>query len=106
VKQLASFPEEKADRHATSLLFDAPECRLVAFTLQPGQTVPMHRSSSTVVVIVVSGSGVFRGGESELQLDAGEAASYEPEELHGMTAGETGLRFIAAITPRPGAQSK
>ena len=100
------FPAGNADRHATALLFDSPECRLVAFTLQPDQTVPMHRSASTVVVTVVSGAGVFRGGNGDMALRPGDSASYEPNEMHGMTAGDSGLRFLAVITPRPGAAGK
>jgi quercetin dioxygenase-like cupin family protein len=106
MKRLEAFPEGKADRPATAILFDSAECRLVAFTLQSGQTVPMHRSTSTVVVMVTSGSGVFHGGDMEMALRAGDTASYDPNELHGMTADQAGLRFLAVITPRPGAHAK
>jgi quercetin dioxygenase-like cupin family protein len=106
MKQLEGFAQPRSDRHATALLFDSAECRLVAFTLGAGQVVPAHRSPSTVLVSVVAGAGVFHGERGEMTLQSGDSASYDPNELHGMTAGENGLRFLAVITPRPGAQAK
>ena len=85
------------------MLFDAAECRLVGFTLAPGQAVPVHTSASSVIVTVISGDGVFSGAESERTLQAGESLQYHPNEPHGMTAGAAGLQFLAVITPGPSA---
>ena len=85
------------------MLFDSAECRLVGFTLAPGQAVPVHTSASSVIVTVISGDGVFTGAESERALRAGESLHYDPNEPHGMTAGAGGLQFLALITPGPGA---
>ncbi|HEY0672951.1 MAG TPA: cupin domain-containing protein [Longimicrobiales bacterium] len=101
MKQLSSWPAPRADRHATAMLQDVPGCRLVAFTLAAGQIVPVHTSGSTVIVTVVEGNGVFSGANGEISLRVGESAGYEPNEPHGMTAGDAGLRFLAVITPSP-----
>lgn len=98
----AEGPVARPDRPATQLLHDEPNARVVAFHLAPGQTVPPHRSDSTVVVQVVEGSGLFRGAESEARLGPGQTAVYPPGELHSMaSAGGGSLRFLAIITPRP-----
>jgi quercetin dioxygenase-like cupin family protein len=101
MKQLSGFPDVRTDRHATALLQDVPGCRLVAFTLAPGQAVPVHTSGSSVIVTVVEGSGSFSGRDGELDLEVGGSAVYAPNEPHGMKAGAAGLRFLAVITPSP-----
>lgn len=101
MKQLSNWPAPRPDRHATALLQDLPGCRLVAFTLAPGQVVPVHTSESSVIVTVVDGHGSFSGGEGATELRAGQSAAYQQNEPHGMTAGADGLRFLAVITPSP-----
>lgn len=101
MKTLAPFPEPRADRHATMLAHDEPSCRVVCFTLAPRQAVPVHTSRSSVVVTVISGSGMFSGGDTHAALIAGETAVYAPDEPHGMIAGPEGLSFLAVITPSP-----
>jgi quercetin dioxygenase-like cupin family protein len=104
VKQLSAWPAERADRHATALLYDSAECRLVAFTLAAGQEVKVHSSASSVLCTVVSGSGSFSGAQGVVGMNAGESVRYAPEEPHGMVAGAAGLRFLAVIMPGPGAR--
>lgn len=101
MKQLPHFPEPRADRHATVLAHDEPNCRVVLFTLAAQQAVAVHTSASTVIVTVAGGSGVFMGNGDRALLTAGESAVYAPHEPHGMVAGEDGLRFVAVITPSP-----
>lgn len=105
MKQLSGWPAERADRHATALLYDSAECRLVAFTLAPNQEVKVHTSSSTVLCTVVSGSGTFIGSDGNASVQAGAVVQYAPEEPHGMIAGAEGLRFLALITPGPSARA-
>lgn len=93
----------KVPKPATALLHDAPGARLVVFRIEPGQAVAPHTSSSTVILSVVSGSGVVLGAQGERDVRAGEVVVYEPHELHGMRATEEQLVISAAITPRPGA---
>jgi quercetin dioxygenase-like cupin family protein len=102
MKVLSRGPAPRADRYATELLHDEANARVVAFHLLPGQEVPAHRSDATVLVHVTEGSGRFTGTDAEAVLGAGDAAAYAPGELHGISAGEVALRFIAVIAPRPG----
>lgn len=101
MKVLEHGPEPRADRPSSALLHDEPNVRIVAFRLQPGQTVPPHTSSSTVMVVVTEGSGTFHGDTGEALLKVGESAVYVPNELHSISAGSEPLRFLAVIAPRP-----
>lgn len=101
MKVLADLPHARAERHATALLHDERSCRVAGFTLSPGQEVPVHTSASTVTVLVVEGAGTFIGKDTRIVLRAGQALVYEPNEPHGMIAGDEGLRFVAVITPGP-----
>ena len=81
---LSSWPASRTDRHATALLHDSAGCRIVAFTLAPGQTVPVHTSAAAVIVTVLDGEGVFTGAEGERTLQAGESANSSFD--HGASA--------------------
>ena len=96
-------PPPRADRPATLVVHDEPNVRVVGFHLQPGQRVPPHRSSSTVLVRVVSGSGLVRGEGDERLLHPGEQAVYAPGEVHAIEAGAEPLHFVAILTPSPSA---
>jgi quercetin dioxygenase-like cupin family protein len=91
----------RPDRVVSQLLHDTRDIRVVAFNLQPGQQVKPHRSASTVLVQVIEGEGEFSGGDGAARLTAGDAAVYDRDELHGIRALDTRLRFTAIITPRP-----
>lgn len=92
-------PASRTDRYATQLLHDEPGVRIVSFHLAGGQEVPPHSSTSTVVVHVLEGTGVFRGGGIEERLSAGQGVVYAPGEVHSMVADDGPLRFLATITP-------
>ena len=99
---VAAAPE----RPATAILHDSPDARLVVFRLAPGQHVTPHRSSSTVALQVLSGSGEVSGeadgAEPTRSVKAGDIVMYAPGELHGMRAAVDELLLLATITPRPG----
>jgi quercetin dioxygenase-like cupin family protein len=61
----------------------------------------MHTSSSTVVLHVLSGSGLVSGAQGERAVEAGTIVADEPDEPHGMRATSQELVLLAAITPRP-----
>lgn len=89
-------------RPATSIIFDAPDARLVVFRIGAGQSVAPHRNPSTVVLSVLHGEGFVSGADGERPCRAGDLFTFEPNETHGMRAVETELCLLATITPRPG----
>jgi quercetin dioxygenase-like cupin family protein len=89
------------DRPAMSLMHDGTDARLVVFRIAAGQSVPVHTSGSTVVLHVLSGSGLVSGSGGELEVSPGAVVAYEPQESHGMRARTEELTLLAVITPRP-----
>lgn len=96
----------RPDRPATAILHDSADVRLIVFRLASGQSVAPHRSSSSVQLTVLAGSGVLTGeadgGPVEQPCSAGDVVVYLPNELHGMRANADDLLLLATITPRPG----
>jgi quercetin dioxygenase-like cupin family protein len=102
MKVLPEGPPARSERPATQILHDDTNARVIAFHLMPGQKVPPHHSSSTVMVHVLEGIGVFHGADTSATLSAGGMAVFEPGETHAIDAVDSSLRFVAIITPRPG----
>jgi quercetin dioxygenase-like cupin family protein len=98
---LTDGPDSQVSRPASAVLHDSADARIVAFHLLPGQRVAEHRSTSTVTIHVIAGSGVFRGSDSASRLEAGQLAVFAPNETHSIDAGTEPLRFVAIIAPRP-----
>ncbi len=92
------------DRPAIAVIHDTDDVRLVVFRLERGQTVPPHRSMSSVMLTVLEGSGILSGESAERQCNKGEVVIYDRNELHGMRAESGRLLLLATITPRPGSR--
>ena len=84
------------------LIAENADCRVVLFSLEPGQAVPPHVSMSTVVMAVLEGHGRLRVGEEDHQAGPGGLAACPPFVPHGMAA-DAGSRLVvlAVIAPRP-----
>jgi quercetin dioxygenase-like cupin family protein len=89
-------------RPATALVHDSADARVVMFRIEPGQQVAEHTSSSTVLLIVISGSGVVSGAEGNSDVRAGDMIAYAADEPHGMRANDETFVLAAVIAPRPG----
>jgi quercetin dioxygenase-like cupin family protein len=94
------------DRPATAVLLDTEDVRVVVFRLTTGQSVPPHRSPSSVLLSVLSGTGVLSGEAEERTCAPGDTVAYAPTELHGMRAINGELLLMATITPRPGSRAR
>lgn len=98
-----------AGRAATAIVHDSADVRLVVFRFNPGDSVAMHTSTSTVVLSVISGTGVISGPVGneihDVSVRAGNVVTYEPNDLHGMRAPDGPFVVLAAITPRPGGRT-
>ena len=98
----AAAVSASAARPATALIHDSPDARVVLFRIEPGQQVAEHKSTSTVLLTVISGAGIVSGAEGDRDVRAGDIISYAPNEPHGMKAKEHALVLAAVIAPRPG----
>lgn len=92
------------DRPATALVHDGKDARVVLFRLEPGQSVPVHTSTSTVLLTILSGTGSVIGAEGERAAKPGDIVAYAELEPHGMRAEEEQFVIAAVIAPRPGAR--
>lgn len=106
VQELAALAAQAVSanpsRPATMVVHDSADARVVLFRIEPGQAVAPHTSPSTVLLNIVSGSGIVTGGNGEHEVRAGDIVSYAPSELHGMRATGERLVIAAVIAPRPG----
>jgi len=89
-------------RPATTLVHDSSDARVVLFRLEAGQAVPVHTSSSTVLLMIVSGTGTVTGEDGEHAVKPGDIVAYAEQEPHGMQAAGEQLIIAAVIAPRPG----
>lgn len=96
------------DKPASATLFDTPDVRVIVFRLAPGQVVPPHGNASTVLLTVLSGSGIVvgmdKGSPSERTCTVGDVIAYLPHETHSMRAAREEFILLATITPRPGSR--
>jgi quercetin dioxygenase-like cupin family protein len=91
----------RSDRPAMALIHDTADARLIVFRIAPGQAVPAHTSSSTVVLYVLEGWGIVAGADAERAVGPGTVVTYEPRETHSMRADREQLTLLAVIAPRP-----
>ena len=89
-------------RPRTAVEHDSPDARLVLFRFDPGQEVPPHVSSSSVLLTILEGEGVVSGADGDREVSRGEVVCFEPNELHGMRSQAQAFVVLATITPRPG----
>ena len=102
----ADAPPARPDRPAAAIVHDSADVRLIVFRIGPGQQVAPHTSTSTVVLTVLSGTGMITAGETDRPVGAGDVVIYAPAELHGMRADAGAAEpfvLLATIAPRPGA---
>lgn len=94
------------DRPATAIISDSTDARSLVFRIDAGQTVPMHTSTSSVILSVMKGVGIISGPVNgvveEREVGVGTIVTYEPNESHGMRALTGTFVVVATIAPRPG----
>jgi quercetin dioxygenase-like cupin family protein len=84
---------------------DGPDARVVLFRLDRQQRVAEHTSASSVVLVVLAGSGFVTGGDEERPVHAGAIVTYAPRERHGFRAEDGPFVVAAVIAPRPGSRN-
>lgn len=92
--------------HAEPLYIDR-NGRAILFTLKPGQTIREHNApSSPFYVVILSGRGVFAGGDGVEQTVGPEMLLvFDPAEKHVIRALDD-LVFVGFLQGMPGAWAK
>lgn len=97
VKEHIEFSKEK---YVSKILFDSDKVRVVLFCLEKGQELPLHTVKPQVVMLVISGKGLFIVGDKMYEVKPDSVAICESLEAHGMKADEQ-MVVLASIVPRP-----
>lgn len=97
---LKELEEYSREHPVTKLLYDSEAVRVVLFCLDAGQEIPLHVSTSEVLMHVIKGRGSLIAGEEEVKAGPGTLVVCAREEPHGMKA-EDKMVVLAAIAPRP-----
>jgi quercetin dioxygenase-like cupin family protein len=93
--------EEYSKEHpGTKLLYDSEAARVVLFCLDAGQEIPLHTSTSEVLMQVIKGRGSLIAGGEDVEAGPGTIVACAREEPHGMKAEER-MVVLATIAPRP-----
>lgn len=85
-----------AERPAAQLIAENGRCRAIVFGFEPGQEIPAHTSSSTVLLLALEGRGRFRVGDQEQAVAAGDVALCPPHVPHALAAAADS-RLIALV---------
>jgi quercetin dioxygenase-like cupin family protein len=97
---LDELEEYSREHPVTKLLHDSEAVRVVLFCLDAGQEIPLHVSTSRVLMHVIKGRGCLRAGEKEVKARPGTLVVCAREEPHGMKAEER-MIVLATIAPSP-----
>ncbi|MFW5899354.1 MAG: cupin [Jiangellaceae bacterium] len=88
------------EKRDAQILVDAPEVRMVLFSLQAGQRVG-GRGEPRVQMICIEGDGQLWAGERTVPARAGTMIGCAAGEAHGAQAGDGRFLVLGVITPRP-----
>jgi quercetin dioxygenase-like cupin family protein len=86
------------------ILADDGTARLMLFAFRAGQRLKEHRTSSPIVVQVVSGAIMFSMGGREAEMRAGMALRLRGDVEHGISA-QTDALVLVIMTPSPRAHT-
>jgi quercetin dioxygenase-like cupin family protein len=98
------WPFSDKGPHAEPLHAD-PNGRAILFTLKPEQSIREHNApSSPFYVVILSGRGVFSGGDGEeREVGPHTLLLFDPGEQHSVRATDE-LVFVGFLHGAPGAQ--
>ncbi len=100
VIELKKYIEFNKQRYVSKLVHDSAKARVALFSLEKGQELPNHTSTSEVLFQVLEGKGKAVIGAEEISMKAGQMVFCPAKAPHGLKAEE---RFVvlAVIAPRP-----
>ncbi len=97
---LDEMEEYSEEYPVAKIVYDSEVMRIVLFCLNEGQEIPIHVSTSEVMLHVLKGRGSLVTDKEEVKAGPGTIVTYAREEPHGMKAEEK-MVILATIAPRP-----
>ncbi len=67
----------------------------------PGQFIPVHAPDSDITIVVQSGHGIVREGETTHEVSAGSIVTVPAGTDRGIKAGEERLEAVLVVSPPP-----
>ncbi|MDF2630541.1 MAG: hypothetical protein K0R39_4372 [Symbiobacteriaceae bacterium] len=98
--KLAQHMRFSDDNVVSEVLHSCQDMRVVLFSLQPGQEMAPHTSSSSVCLQVLKGNGLMLVGHEWAPVETGSIRFYPPGEAHGVRATDGPLAVLATLAPR------
>lgn len=98
--ELASRGKFDPQKFHLELIHDMYTFRMILFSFEPGQELPVHHheADSEVAILVLDGEGEFTGGEKGIQAKEGSLLICKVSEPHGVRA-RTRMRVLVTIAP-------
>jgi len=98
-RELASFSSEGFGRR---VLVETDDMKVILTAFHPGQEIPPHAPSVTMVMSIADGDGLVRVGDEVHPVKAGDVVTVPGGTVRGVSAGEAGLVALHTVTPLPG----
>jgi len=102
---ITDFDAERAyddETFAAHEVFETDDLQVVCGYFEPGQFIPVHAPSSTLVVSVRSGTGVVREGETDHRVEPGDVVTVAADENRGIkTDDDSRLEALLVTAPPP-----
>ena len=77
------------------VFWSAKDADAIRLTVEPGKTIPPHKSPMPVLFYILEGEGKTIGGSEEVKIRKDTLLHSEVDELHGFeNTGETPLRLL------------
>lgn len=89
--------------HVTQVTRDTPLEDIVGadvVSVDPHQTSSVHRHNhAETVLYIIEGEGVVRVEDEDVAVRAGQRVLIRPGQFHGVTTGDSSLRFLSVQSP-------
>lgn len=106
VGTFAAIAEEEPFPGVRRRSFDAAGATVTEYRFEPGATFPHHRHAQEQITMIAEGSVSMTIEGEASEIGPGGWSVVGPQVEHGITAGETGARFLAVVVPRRGARDE
>lgn len=100
IVELGSRGRFDPSRFHMELIHDMYTFRMILFSFEPGQELPVHQheADSEVAILVLEGQGEFTGGEKGIAAREGSLLICKVSEPHGVRA-QSRMRVLVTISP-------
>jgi len=105
---VTDFDAERAydDQFAAHKVFRTDDLQVVCGYFEPGQFIPVHAPSSDLVVVVQSGTGVVREGETDHRVESGDVVTVEADVERGVRADDDSRLEALLVTAPPPSEAE